>query len=245
MFFFILSGIPTGLLSCGSDRSDSRDPSGDDANRSDEHADKPTLDPTGAVEPTATEAKSLCEGREPTHCHELGRAYHKGDGVPEDLTRAAQLYRESCDGGYTLGCYDLGKLYKDGKGVDRDLTRASMIFEKVCDTGEMMGCNNLGTLYRDGEGVNQDMARATQLFDQACTQDNKRGCHNMAEMWDLQSTFNERGQGPNPGLTCEYWQCACAMFTAYDRACDLGYEKSCKFVQGKIEFNLGHCFEPW
>ncbi len=45
-----------------------------------------------------------CDGGNATACSYLGVLYHNGEGVAQDLARAASLYQQACDGGYAPAC---------------------------------------------------------------------------------------------------------------------------------------------
>jgi uncharacterized protein len=70
----------------------------------------------------------------------------RGEGVPQDPTHAADLFRRGCDGGNPAGCNHLGLLYEHGRGVAQDSGRAIDLFQKACDAGSELGCGNLARL---------------------------------------------------------------------------------------------------
>jgi TPR repeat protein len=37
-------------------------------------------------------------------CTNLGNMYRTGEGVPQDSTHAASLYKQACDGGFRPAC---------------------------------------------------------------------------------------------------------------------------------------------
>ena len=100
-------------------------------------------------------------------CSNLGTMYEKGEGVPQDHTRAASLYEQACGAGSALGCRNLGFLYETGEGVPQDFIRAANRYEQACDGGAAMGCYDLGLMYQSGKGVTFDPGRAVALFQKA------------------------------------------------------------------------------
>ena len=102
------------------------------------------------------------------NCFELGRSYRVGDGVPKDITRAAEFYKQACDGGHAKACSHLGFLYDAGEGVEPDTIRAAGLYRQGCAGGEAIACNNLGVMYSEGDGVDSDKARAAELYGLAC-----------------------------------------------------------------------------
>jgi hypothetical protein len=116
-----------------------------------------------------------CEDGDATACNNLGAIYYNGEGVTQDLTRAASLFQEACDGGEAMGCFSLGIMHTNGEGVTLDhalsaslFDRAASLFQEACDGGEAMDCYNLGLMYRDGLGVTGDLTRASLLLQKAC-----------------------------------------------------------------------------
>jgi TPR repeat protein len=74
--------------------------------------------------------------------------YRHGEGVTQDLNRAADLFKKACDAGGSVGCLDLGEMYMRGQGVLKDRNRAADLFKKACDAGVHRGCENLARLRR-------------------------------------------------------------------------------------------------
>lgn len=95
---------------------------------------------------------------------ELGKAYEAGTGVPQDLERAADLYRAAAapvsgttyvysppvgksrgqvipiqtgpdQAGLAEAKYRLGLLYRSGRGVERDNERASELIREASEQG--------------------------------------------------------------------------------------------------------------
>ena len=74
-------------------------------------------------------------------CTRLGLMYDAGDGVTQDLARAASLYQQACDGEDVLGCYSLGVMYYAGDVVTQDRARAASLFRQACDGGLVQACS--------------------------------------------------------------------------------------------------------
>ena len=117
------------------------------------------------------EAESLrvdCDEGDAIACGALGEMYYYGDGVTQDLARAASLLQRACDGGIMGGCNDLGFMYETGEGITQDLARALSLYRQACDGGAIQGCDNLAVMYENGAGVAPDLERAVSLYQQAC-----------------------------------------------------------------------------
>ena len=53
-------------------------------------------------------------------CTNLGSMYANGDGVEEDLGKAAELLKKACDGGERNACRGLDIIYAKGNGAEKD-----------------------------------------------------------------------------------------------------------------------------
>ena len=73
-------------------------------------------------------------------CNNMGVAYMKGQGVPADPVRAANLYRQACDAGDMIGCSNLAGCYEAGSGVPPDADRARTLLVKACKGGYAKAC---------------------------------------------------------------------------------------------------------
>jgi len=85
--------------------------------------------------------------------YKLGIKYERGDGVPRNATKAAQLYCEAADQGYAKAQYNLGVMYLKGRGVTKNETEAVAWFRKAAEQGLAEAQYNLGLAYATGVGV--------------------------------------------------------------------------------------------
>jgi TPR repeat protein len=67
---------------------------------------------------------------------ELGQAYAKGEGVPQDYAQALIWLRKAADKGDIDAEYGLGQLYLDGHGVAQDEVQAEFWLRKAADRGQ-------------------------------------------------------------------------------------------------------------
>lgn len=65
----------------------------------------------------------------------LGSAYYWGDGVPQDRTKAAQLYLRSAELGNPETQYKIATCYEQGIGVEQDLNRAMHWYQESAKQG--------------------------------------------------------------------------------------------------------------
>jgi serine/threonine-protein kinase len=86
---------------------------------------------------------------------ELGIKYEKGDGVPKDLGKAADLYRQAAEKGDAAGQFHLGTMYRDGDGVEKDPTKAAEFFTKSANQNYADAENELGFAYQHDRHVSR------------------------------------------------------------------------------------------
>ena len=75
-------------------------------------------------------------------CSALGSMYQKGEDVPQDSARAAELYKKGCKRKDMRSCFHLGELYDTGEGVMQNTTRATELYKKACDGYYILACDN-------------------------------------------------------------------------------------------------------
>ena len=118
-----------------------------------------------------------CESGEMEACTYLGWAYRRGEGVPKDRPRGAELYRRACEGGHSTGCTNLAALYQTGDGRPNDYSKAKSLYERACEGGSMRACATLGWMYGVGERANQDWGKRSLVpCLKACQAGEMRGC---------------------------------------------------------------------
>jgi TPR repeat protein len=110
---------------------------------------------------------------------ELGKKYEKGDGVPEDINKANQLYQKAGDLGEGRGYYNLGVNYTTGAGVTRDFKIAAQLFEKAGDLGCGAGYSNLGMCYENGMIGPSNPSKAFEFYEKAAALKCGMGFNNM------------------------------------------------------------------
>ena len=88
----------------------------------------------------ATEEESLCE---------LADRYYRGEGVPQDKEKAAELYNEAGNHGDMVAQYTLGYMYDKGDGIDKDRDKAMLWYEKAAEQGHEAAQNRLAVLKKN------------------------------------------------------------------------------------------------
>lgn len=100
----------------------------------------------------------------------LGVMYHRGDGVPKDVSEAVNWYRKAAERGYAYAQYNLGVMYADGEGVQRNSTEATKWYRKAADQGVAAAQSELGRAYGIGDGVPIDHFEAVKWYRKAADQ---------------------------------------------------------------------------
>ena len=121
--------------------------------------------------------ETACDANHGSACLNLGVLHEQGEGVAQDLEKAAAFYQRACDAGHASGCFNTGVLHENGEGVAQDLERAVALYQRACDAGHASGCFNTGVLHQKGEGVAQDLAKAAVLYQRACDAGLPRACN--------------------------------------------------------------------
>ena len=66
--------------------------------------------------------------------------------MPQDFSKAKELYEKACNGGKASGCFNLGELYRAEEGVPQDFSKAKELYKKACDEGLEVGCEKYHSL---------------------------------------------------------------------------------------------------
>jgi TPR repeat protein len=131
-------------------------------------APRPTPEPT-RVPPLVAEYQGRCDRGEGEACVALGLAAIRGlGGVPQDLSRASELFGASCLRGYDPACDAFLDIRRALAGAPWDMRRVSEYY--------------LGRLHETGRAVARDGKRALEWYKQACEGGEKRGCEAATRM---------------------------------------------------------------
>ena len=112
--------------------------------------------------------------------HNLGVAYYKGEGVPQNFAEAMKWVRKSAEQGNAKAQSKLGWGYYSGEGVPKNEAEAVKWFRKAAEQGDAKAQFNLGNAYYKGEGVFQNLAEAAKWFRKAAEQDVAEAQSNLA-----------------------------------------------------------------
>jgi Sel1 repeat len=99
--------------------------------------------------------------------YNLGVAYDKGLGVPQNYVEAMKWYRLAADQGKRSAQYNLGFMYEQGQGVPQNYAEAVKWYRLAADQGNALAQSNLGLMYTQGHGVPQNYINAHMWFNLA------------------------------------------------------------------------------
>jgi TPR repeat protein len=112
----------------------------------------------------------------------LGKMFRNGEGTPENIDLAVQLYKSSAKLGWTPSMFTLGTMYEHGRGVKRDYSEAIVWYSLGSKLGHT-GCQiNLGCMYDSGAGTPQDFKKAYEQYLLAAEQGDIDATYNLAMM---------------------------------------------------------------
>ena len=100
---------------------------------------------------------------------DLGLAYGKGQGVPQDSVEAAKWTRMAAVQGSVGAQYNLGNAYYYGEGVPQDYAEANKWFRMAAEQGLAIAQFNLGAAFFSGRGVSQDYVHAYYWYSLAAS----------------------------------------------------------------------------
>ncbi|MHB1358118.1 MAG: trypsin-like peptidase domain-containing protein [Rhodocyclaceae bacterium] len=99
---------------------------------------------------------------------EVGMAYKKGDGLPQDVGKAVEWFEKAAAQGNTDAQYRLGELYYLGEKPD--FSKALEWLQLAAEKGNAWAQNLLAVMFYKGEGVSRDLAKAVDLVQKAAAQ---------------------------------------------------------------------------
>lgn len=127
----------------------------------------------------------------------LGRCYHFGWGVEENLPEAADYYAKAAAAGDEWGRYNLAILHMRGLGMARNLAKAFQLFQIGAHNGHAKSMNIMARFYEEGWVVKKNQITAFEWYRRSAEKGDYRGCHNYATI------LAERGQLPE---ALDWWQ---------------------------------------
>ena len=100
----------------------------------------------------------------------LGIAYARGEGVSEDMFKAARWIKKAAEKNYAKACSQLGGMYYFGDGLLINKEEASKWWKKAADLGDTKAQFNIGLMLFKGDGIRPDEKKALEWFTKAANQ---------------------------------------------------------------------------
>lgn len=118
----------------------------------------------------------------------IASRYLDGQGVSQDLTKAAYWYQQSASRGLAPAQYRLGTLFERGKGVPQDQATALLWYERAAEGGNVKAMHNAAVIAAGNQAGTPNYDKAFRWFKAAA----ERGLHDSE--FNL-AVLHERGLG--------------------------------------------------
>ena len=86
-----------------------------------------------APPPEAVALKKSCDNKVAADCYKLAGLVKRGEGVPPDAGKAADLLKKACELNVAPACLEYAAAWRAGEGVKRDPLKAVPLYQKACD----------------------------------------------------------------------------------------------------------------
>jgi localization factor PodJL len=118
--------------------------------------------------------------------------YLDGDGIEEDVTRAAYWYQEAATRGLAPAQYRIATLFERGKGVPKDVATALVWYERAAAAGNVKSMHNAAVIAASTEAGTPDYDKAFRLFKDAAEHGLQDSQFNLAVLYErgLGTTVN-------------------------------------------------------
>jgi TPR repeat protein len=100
----------------------------------------------------------------------LGTLYARGDGVPQDYAKAAELFETAAAKGHPEGAYNLALLFLSGLGKPESPHRGFMLMTYAAEKGVTSAMYDLGTLHATGTGTTANAFEAAKWIGKAANE---------------------------------------------------------------------------
>lgn len=135
--------------------------------------------------PIGTDSGLLARAKagDPSSEFAVGRAYAKGEGVPQDYAQAVLWFRKAAEQGDVKAEYALGVSYYKGLGVPQDKSEGISWFRKAADQGDAKAQYALGYHYQHYFGVGEDHAQSELWYRKAAEQGFAKAEYELGDMY--------------------------------------------------------------
>ena len=100
----------------------------------------------------------------PAHQAFLGLCYALGRGVPQNSSKALELFQAAAEKNDVCGQIFLGDWYYEGTAAPQDYQKAVHWYQKAAQQGDAEACYKLGVCHQKGHGVAKSSQEAARLF---------------------------------------------------------------------------------
>jgi TPR repeat protein len=101
----------------------------------------------------------------------LGLMHARGDGLPQDFTKAVRCFQIAAEQNLAGAQYHLGFMYANGYGVQEDKAEAIRWYQLAAKQNNPRAQVRLGLMYENGEGVVADNVEAVRWYRRAAEQE--------------------------------------------------------------------------
>jgi hypothetical protein len=184
-----------------------------------------------------------CDKGSATACVALGESLSPSS-LPENISKAFQIFQETCDAGEVKACDDLVRMCIEGKSADNN-SAVFRVFERTCERGLAGACADRGVMYGRGEGIRRDSAKAVASFEKACDAGSAVGCTYLGE-WYSNAGVQEGWNCGRPAFCTMLGDAAVGVpkedakaFQFFKRACGGGDQIGCASVSKMYQEGAG------
>jgi len=110
--------------------------------------------------------------------------FYEGDGVKQDLKKAAKLFAEAAETGAPSAVFALGCCYLHGEGVAKDEKKGFALLTQSAKAGYPPAQNDLGCCYEAGVGTKKNEAKAFECYKAAALAGDAGGMLNMGSCYE-------------------------------------------------------------
>ena len=153
-----------------------------------------TAQKTKADQKPIEEVKAKAEAGDAESEMELGRRYHKGEGVAKDPVEAVKWYRKAAEQNFAPAQYNLGLCYEQGVAKDEreelfpvfggEPIEAVKWYRKAAEQNYAPAQNNLGLCYENGKGVEANRVEAAKWYRKAAEQNDVDAQYNLGMCYE-------------------------------------------------------------
>lgn len=97
-------------------------------------------------------------------CDTLGDMYKNGEGVPENLEKAAEIYTKGAEMGNAWAQFEIGMMYQKGEGVEQNKEQSLYWLQMSAMGGNQSAITLLGAMCALGEGGSQQDVVAARSY---------------------------------------------------------------------------------